>query len=87
MITLKKLNIYKNYFGDIDAWTRLGSKKDHTIIDEGDWNLIYNLIQNINNGLSKQELSDLEENLKLYCDCDKTIQQLTMLAFQFRKKL
>ncbi|PQJ78761.1 hypothetical protein [Polaribacter porphyrae] len=55
MITKDKLKIYKKYKGDIDVWARLNIKKEHEAIDDNDWIIIDDLIQNIkmiNQGLT-----------------------------------
>lgn len=34
IISLEKVKLFAKYFGDIDDWTRMGSKKEKKIIDE-----------------------------------------------------
>lgn len=84
MITVNKVNIYIKYRGDIDGWSRNNSKKELSIIKDDDWYLMNSLIQDIkllNKKLTSQEYSDkLQENLKLNCENDETINRLRKLA-------
>jgi hypothetical protein len=47
MINIEKIKIYKKYNGDIDSWVRFGSKKEKLHIDDNDWYLIEQLVQDI----------------------------------------
>jgi len=47
MITIEKLKIYRNYGGDIDGWTRVNSKREHSIMSDQDWYEIDYIIQEI----------------------------------------
>ncbi|MCQ6959759.1 hypothetical protein [Mucilaginibacter aquariorum] len=45
MITLDKLNIYKNYGGDVDGWARMNANSKD--INGEDWHLISSLLQDL----------------------------------------
>jgi len=47
MITKDKLNIYKKYSGDIDAWARVGKRKELSIINDQEWSQIDTLINDL----------------------------------------
>jgi hypothetical protein len=48
MINIEKLLIYKSFNGDIDGFARLGTKLQKEILNEKEWYLIDDIIQNIN---------------------------------------
>ncbi len=47
MITKEKINIYKNYDGDIDGWARAGNKTEKELMTDKDWIIIDDLLQDI----------------------------------------
>ncbi len=72
MITLKLLNDYLKYSGNLDAWSRVNRNKV-SLYD--DWMLIDNLIQNlklIENNLASESFI-LETKNKILENCDNYI--------------
>ena len=63
MITELKIKIYKKYKGDIDSWVRSGSKNEKLAINDNEWYLIDNFLQEIH--LVKNELASKEFENKL----------------------
>lgn len=47
MITKTKLEIYCKYLGDIDAFARIGTSQEKSIITDDEWMLIDELIQDM----------------------------------------
>jgi len=47
MITAEKLKIYKKCSGNIESWDRFGKKKDKSFLEYEEWELIDELIQNL----------------------------------------
>lgn len=84
MITKEKLLIYARYDGDIDAWVRCGTRKEHALMEDQDWHLIDGLVQDLE--LIEKELaaeSFIEKvNVELthVCDSEETVLQLRKLA-------
>lgn len=80
MITVKKLNIYKSFNGEIDAWARAGTKEQHEAMEDEDWFLIDSLIQDINlikRGLVSSDFKEqVNEKLRQICDSLETIEEL-----------
>lgn len=63
MITELKIKIHKKYKGDIDSWVRSGSKNEKLAINDNEWYLIDNFLQEIH--LVKNELASKEFENKL----------------------
>ena len=84
MITKGKVRIYGKYGGDIDAWVRMGSKRQLAIMDDDDWGLIDSFIQGITlvrSGLASDDFaSALKRRIEENCDSEKTIILLEKLA-------
>jgi len=80
MITKEKIHIYNKFKGNIDSWTRTGSKKEQTIMTDGDWYLIDSLLQDIqivSKGLSSNEFSiNLQNRLIENCENEEIIGQI-----------
>ena len=57
MLTKQKLAIYQKYRGDVDMWTRAGSKKEKEEMTDGDWSERWSLFQQLQN-LERGQLSD-----------------------------
>jgi len=57
MLTKQKLAIYQKYRGDVDMWTRAGSKKEKEEMTDGDWSEMWSLFQQLQN-LERGQLSD-----------------------------
>jgi hypothetical protein len=84
MITKDKIHIYKSYGGDVDGWARVGSKEEKELMNDEDWFLIEDLLQDIslqNSGNSSKEYSiKIDEKLKEKCSDEEAIKQLKELA-------
>lgn len=80
MITSNMIHIYKTFGGDIDSWVRNGSKKQLAVMDDNDWFLIENLLQDISllkKGLASESFAnDLSRRLEENCDNEETIEQM-----------
>jgi hypothetical protein len=80
MITIEKLNIFRKYQGDGDAFIRAGKKKEQSVMDYSDWRMIDEFIQGIS--LIKNELASerfeesLTTKLKDYCENQSVIDEL-----------
>jgi len=58
MITKQKIEIYRKFQGDIDGFSRGGRKKDKDLIQDNDWSLIDNALQDlelVQNGLCSED--------------------------------
>lgn len=54
MINKQKIEIFKKYGCDIDAFSRFGKKREKDVFPDGEWSLIDNVLQDlemIKNGL------------------------------------
>lgn len=84
MITKEKIEIYSIYRGDIDGWARAGTNEQKAIMNDQDWLVIGNLVQDlrlVNNGFaSKSYTDDIKERLKKYCDSHACIERLKAIA-------
>ena len=84
MLTVKKIEIYSRYSGDVDAWARNNSKKEFSIISDEDWYLIDGFIQDLTlviNGLASSEFnSSLNDRLKENCDTEETINKIKKIV-------
>lgn len=84
MITLEKLKIYKKYSGNIESWDRFGKKEDKRFLEYEEWELIDELIQNLEM-IEKELVSEsfrLQTLNKLieFCDSKKTQQVLISIS-------
>lgn len=83
MLTVKKIEIYSRYQGEIDAWVRNNSKKELAIMSDEDWYLIDGFIQDltlVKNGVVSKEFSDsLNTKLHENCDNEETINKIKNL--------
>jgi len=86
VITIEKLEIYKDYHGDGDMCVRIGKAKDKTIMDENDWGVIDDLVQDIIliDNSSMLFKGKITSKIKLSCDSLKTENYLIALAKQFK---
>jgi hypothetical protein len=84
MLTEEKLKIYKRYQGDIDSWARGGSKNEKLAMNENDWHIIDDLVQDISlivKGLASKDFEDrVKERLKESCIDQGIIKQVSKLA-------
>ncbi|MBL7783055.1 MAG: hypothetical protein JNM22_17630 [Saprospiraceae bacterium] len=80
MITQDKIKIYKRYKGDIDRWARSSLKKEKSIMEDRDWYIIDDLIQDLY--LARNELvsltfrNDFNNKLVENCESEEAIQIL-----------
>ncbi|MGN7722685.1 hypothetical protein [Chitinophaga sp. 22620] len=83
MITLKKLKIFQQHSGNLDALRQTNST-DKDAITSHDWFVIGNLIQDIklvNRGLASPSYAGrAEEELRNVCDGATTISELRRMA-------
>lgn len=83
MITQRKLKIFQEYSGDLDA-LRHANSADKDAITSHDWFVIGNLIQDIklvNRGLAASSYAaKAEEELKNACDDETTVSALRKMA-------
>ena len=86
MLTLKKLAIYEKYDGKIDAWARTGSKAELLEMEDADWFLIDQLLQDlalVNKGLTSAEYSDsIHEKVRLSSLDAKVVETLMSMIEQ-----
>jgi len=54
MITLKKVEVFAKYGGDIDAWLHDGTTDEKSIISNGDWGQIESIIDELSLIIKKQ---------------------------------
>ena len=88
MITAEKLKIYKKYSGNIESWDRFGNKKDKKFLEYEEWELIDELIQNLElleKGLASDSFaSQTIDKLKKVCDSEKTQEELKFLIGKYQ---
>lgn len=84
MITIEKIKIYGRYYGDIDGWIRIGTDLEKSIINDIDWSLIEEFIQEIHlvkNGLAAKSFSSaLDEKLIKTCYDERAINMLKEIS-------
>ncbi len=84
MITKDKIQIYKNYSGDVDGWARIGSKEEKELMNDEDWFLIEDLLQDLSlmkSGNSSEEYNiKIAEKLKNKCSDEEVVRELKELA-------
>lgn len=68
MITKTKLLIHSKYAGDIDAWARLGSKEEKSVMSDDDWYMIDKALLDI--GVNDDKI---RTDLLKYCDNTETV--------------
>ena len=72
MITLKKVNLYKKYGGDVDGLQRFGSSQEQNILSSEDWGFFTEIRQDlhlIHNGLVSEEYKQKALD-RLYTETD-----------------
>jgi len=76
MLTLEKVKLYKSYSGDIDGWSRMGTKNAITGMTSEDWYLIEGFIQDLKLINGKLAADSFAEKFKLKladnCEADNT---------------
>lgn len=84
MITYKKLNLYKKYDGDGDAWVSRSWWWERNKMTAEEWALITQLISElklVNNGLAAATFAEsIETKIKENCADDETITKLKELS-------
>lgn len=84
MITEVKIKIHKKYKGDIDSWARSGTKNEKEVINDIDWYLIDNFLQEIylvkNKLVSKEFENKLNDKLSKLCENYQVVELLKTLA-------
>jgi len=84
MITEEKIKIFRRYRGDIDSWARSGSKVELSMMNDDDWFMVNELVQDlilVKKGLTSIEFSqNLETRLRLCCNNNGTIEELRKIA-------
>ena len=87
MITTEKLKIYKKYSGNIEGWDRCGKKKDKSFLEYEEWELIDELIQNlelVEKGLASDSFkSQTLDKLNSACDSENTKEELKSLIGKY----
>lgn len=87
MITTEKLKIYKKYSGNIEGWDRFGKKKDKSFLEYEEWELIDELIQNlelVEKGLASDSFkSQTLDKLNSACDSENTKEELKSLIGKY----
>ena len=80
MITKSKILIYQKFNGDIDGWARCASKKEQSEMNDEDWYLIEELINEIsnlkNNNPAVSFTDQVNEKLHRHCDSTEVINLL-----------
>lgn len=84
MITISKIEEYCNYHGYYEGFYFQKVKNGLNISSEDDWFLIRSLVQDIKlikKGLASKDYTDnLEEQLKLNCESQETINLLMSIS-------
>ncbi len=84
MITSDKLKIYQYYNGGADGISRVGTEAQMYAIDDDDWLMIDNLLQDLymaqNKFCSKEYSERVELELLSNCDNIKTIVEVRLLS-------
>ncbi|WP_300599143.1 hypothetical protein [Niabella sp.] len=84
MITLKHIEVYKKYDGDVDGFSRCAIAKKRMVMQNGDWTRIESFIQDlviIKKGLASKTFEQLTKNaLENECVDSNVIQELKRIA-------
>lgn len=80
MITLRKIEIYRKFSGDIDHFARVSSHQDKIDISDKEWSLIDSLLQDlelVDKGLAADTfVKRLDERIKESCESEGVFQEL-----------
>ena len=84
MITLRKIEIFDRYRGEVDAWARTGSTDERSAMSDRDWYEIGALVQDIaavrSGRVSAQFAERLERKLSALGDDPALVPALRCLA-------
>lgn len=84
MITKEKIAVYTYFNGDIDGWARAGTRNQKAIMNDKDWLLIEELLQDIRllkRGLASETyMHSIKKRMSECCDSSNTISELEALA-------
>lgn len=84
MITTEKLNIYQQFNGDIHTWGELGSAMEKSAINDDEWLLIDDFIQDlslIKTGLASEAfIESVDRKINDCCADEYTMQDLKRIA-------
>ena len=90
MLTRQKLDIFEEFDGDIDGWTRMRRDTDNSLITVEDWNLIDRLITNLGiaeSGLASHEFRAETEKILHENAADETTREAVRgLAARLNRK-
>lgn len=80
MITKEKINIYKRYNGDGDAFIRGAKKKEKMMMGYDDWRMIDDFVQDIilikGKLTSDSYKADVINRMNEFCENEATIKEL-----------
>ncbi len=90
MLTLEKLNIFEEFDGDIDGWTRMRRDTDDSLMTAADWSLLDRLVMDLGiagSGLASAEFrAEIEERLHENTADETTRAAVRGLAARLTKK-
>lgn len=90
MLTRQKLDIFEEFDGDIDGWTRMRRDADNSLMTVEDWNLIDTLVMNLGiaeSGLASPEFRTKTEKLLRENATDETTREAVQsLAARLSRK-
>lgn len=66
MITLKKVQVYSKYKGDVDLWSRNMSSDEKSIMEESDWSKIESIVDELNVLKKKNEKTNINSTQRTY---------------------
>jgi len=78
MLTRQKLDIFEEFDGDIDGWTRMRRDADDSLMTAEDWSLIDRLVMNLaiaESGLGSPEFRTKTEKLLRENAADETTRE------------
>ena len=84
MLSIRHLEVYESFGGDLDGWARSG---DTSIINDADWYLIDELVQDLNmlkSGLASKSLeATIRDKLIAATDSQDVRNRLQLLSDKF----
>jgi hypothetical protein len=80
MITLRQIEIFKKFNGDIDHLYRIGSAKEKSICSGNDWSLIASIVQDlelVKKGIAAESfIKNLDLQLKQNLESEAVLEKL-----------